>query len=336
MDSETELIKSALAEVEWSAWSSAEWPQLYDDETWDVFCVSDIHTDFPANMKWWKSLKKPQAHKSCLVLAGDIGHSMSVISETLKHATETFDEVFFVPGNHELYYFGSEGKYEPEAYAELTRLNPGTKTQHSSLAKFLAVIKLCQDLRVRTTPALLSRSLAILPLFTWYDSDFGSGSLTPQELNFDRGCRFPAFMGKTYDGHVASFFASLNDRRIRTAPTKVTTVSFSHFLPRTECFVPLHLKHVMGSHHIDTMLRKAHSNIHVCGHSHVSFDFFHDGVRYVQAPKGYPAEFFLSRLPFPQLLLRSRPPSGPGARGSDSLVVADDDDEDNDDEDANE
>ena len=77
------------------------------------------------------------------------------------------------------------------------------------------------------------------------------------------------------------------------APPTGTVVTFSHFLPRRECYRGYRaLAKVMGDPKLDAQLRAVRTAVHACGHSHMDFDATHDGVRYVQRAFGYPHERF--------------------------------------------
>lgn len=65
-----------------------------------VFCVSDIHTDYPQNMAWIHALSLSEYQHDALVLAGDVSDSLPVLEETLLALTQRFKHVFFLPGNH--------------------------------------------------------------------------------------------------------------------------------------------------------------------------------------------------------------------------------------------
>ena len=61
---------------------------------------------------------------------------------TLTIFVQRYDVVFFVPGNHELWYMGKYGAHEPAAHAEAQRRTE-TPPERSSLDKFLAIIRMC-------------------------------------------------------------------------------------------------------------------------------------------------------------------------------------------------
>ena len=68
-----------------------------------VFAVSDIHTDYPENLEWIKSLTKEEFGDDALIVAGDVSDDERTFVETFAHLSGVFRHVFFVAGNHELY-----------------------------------------------------------------------------------------------------------------------------------------------------------------------------------------------------------------------------------------
>jgi len=305
----------SLEAEQWPTASPDSWAGPLDDTAeWAVYCVSDLHVDHVANFAFveeaLKSFRKadepgsPAARKTCCVVAGDVATKFEAVSRLLELFVNAFDAVFFVPGNHELWYVGQHGSFEPEAFSEAKKRNPLDPPRRSSIDKFLALMRLCHSLGVYTTPAILSSKVAIVPLYSWYDADFAKDgcSPTPTEQAFDAGCAWPqSFLPPADDSKkargcyhepIGAFFANLNARRVSAAPKHEThVISFSHFLPRPEVYLGRHgLAKVMGSQRIDAQLRECGAKTHVCGHSHLNFDVCLGKVRYVQEALGYPHE----------------------------------------------
>lgn len=74
---------------------------------WTVYGISDIHTDISKNMDYFKrmveSRGKDALAPSAIVVAGDIATSVDVIRESLSILKTGFDQVFYIPGNHDLW-----------------------------------------------------------------------------------------------------------------------------------------------------------------------------------------------------------------------------------------
>lgn len=68
-----------------------------------VFVVSDLHTDYAENMKWVKCLSSVEYKKDVLLVAGDVAETYDKFFVTMSLLKERFQQVFFVPGNHDLW-----------------------------------------------------------------------------------------------------------------------------------------------------------------------------------------------------------------------------------------
>jgi metallophosphoesterase superfamily enzyme len=99
-----------------------------------LFAISDIHIDYKENKSWLTdTLENGHFFNDGIIVAGDITHRLEVLEEFFVLLLGKFQDVFFVPGNHELWIFESDG----------------AKT---SIEKFNLIIDLCTRLGVHTTP----------------------------------------------------------------------------------------------------------------------------------------------------------------------------------------
>jgi hypothetical protein len=237
-----------------------------------VIAISDLHTDFSANLHIIEGLSKSDYRDDVLLVAGDIADRLETISHTLAVLRERFSKVFYVPGNHELWV--------------------RAETSDDSIEKFERIIELCDGLGVHTMPARAAK-LWIVPLFSWYEAEFDSdgtgdeSSLTAwADFHF---CKWPESMGP-----VCDYFMKLNKPRIQRYDGEV--ISMSHFLPRRDLLPETDLlrfkglPQVAGCEQLETQIRELGSIAHVFGHSHINCDRVIDSVRYVQNALRYPAE----------------------------------------------
>ena len=67
-----------------------------------LFGLSDLHVDYAANLDTVKHLQRPpgEGHLA-LIIAGDVTHNRTTLRDALTALRRTFDDVFYVPGNHE-------------------------------------------------------------------------------------------------------------------------------------------------------------------------------------------------------------------------------------------
>ena len=228
-----------------------------------IFAVSDLHTDFRANREALERALLGGHGDDVLIVAGDVADAEPVLRDTLRLLASRFGEVFFVPGNHELWVRGEE---------------------RDSMRKFHAVLRICEQAGVRTAPARVG-GVWIVPLFSWYDASFdiaGEGAAEELEAWSDRYfTRWPAEVER-----VDAAFLAMNEPHVRRYGEPVIT--FSHFVPRPELLPPVRflrfkgLPLVAGSLGIEAQIRRIHPAVHVFGHTHIPADTTIDGVRYVQ------------------------------------------------------
>eukprot|EP00276_Gloeochaete_wittrockiana_P000767 CAMPEP_0184671468 /NCGR_PEP_ID=MMETSP0308-20130426/85520_1 /TAXON_ID=38269 /ORGANISM="Gloeochaete witrockiana, Strain SAG 46.84" /LENGTH=275 /DNA_ID=CAMNT_0027118607 /DNA_START=161 /DNA_END=985 /DNA_ORIENTATION=+ len=257
-----------------------------------VYVLSDVHTDHRENWKWIQELSNTEYKNDCLIVAGDLCDDLKLLEETLRTFCSKFGKVFFTPGNHELW------------------LNAKDRTLKDSVEKFHAVLLICDDVGVETTPTKVG-SLWIFPMFSWYEACFDEDP-TP-DANVDRiwsdfrNCKWPH---KLPQSHLASYFTEMNKAwipHVVADKEKSGVISFSHFLPRRELLPPKECLHfnlfkVAGSLLIEEQIRELGSVVHCFGHSHIATDVTIEGIRYIQNPVGYPEERCCMRqIPAPHL-----------------------------------
>jgi len=234
-----------------------------------ILAISDLHTDFRENWHLVEQISNSLYRNDILIVAGDIADNLEIIKRTLSVLRSRFKMVFYTPGNHELWV-----RNEP----------------YNSIEKLFRVLRLCQSLEVQTMPAKVN-NLWIVPLFSWYDSEFDSGPIDEEldgwaDFHF---CQWPEGIHQVY-----KYFIELNVPNIR--PYEGDVISFSHFLPRLELLPKKEklrfksLGKVAGCDLLENQIRKLQSIIHVFGHSHINRDCVIDGVRYIQNALSYPKE----------------------------------------------
>ncbi len=124
-----------------------------------IFAVSDLHVDYPENLAWVDRLSCFDYLADVLLVAGDISHEESLVCRVMEALRFRFREVFFVPGNHDLWLRDS--------------------THANSLDKFYGLLERCKELGIHTGPKSLEDGCPrIVPLHAWYVGPHeGAGSL---------------------------------------------------------------------------------------------------------------------------------------------------------------
>jgi predicted phosphodiesterase len=264
-----------------------------------VFALSDVHVDYQENMAWIAALSATEYRHDVLLLAGDVSDDLHKLQAVLTTLCAKFAQVFFVPGNHELWLRRQEFP--------------------DSLAKFWHMLELCATLGVQTSPAKIvggpsSQAVWVVPLFSWYvRPEEGSDSLFVPKEGEDPTLemwadnyftRWPALpQGLT----IADTFLRLNEVHLHKS-YDAPVISFSHFMPRSELIyrtlqevvtaggVPrdrhprFNFSRVAGCAGLEAQIRQLGSTIHVYGHQHRNRHRLLDGVWYISHCLGYPAE----------------------------------------------
>jgi Icc-related predicted phosphoesterase len=236
-----------------------------------IFAVSDLHTDFAENRRRLEQISSASYLRDALVVAGDIADDLRIIDWTLRKLRSRFGQVFYVPGNHELWI--RDGDYD-------------------SVEKFRQVLRLCDEIGIYTRPGRAGKTW-IVPLFSWYEADYdrqGEADASSLEGWADfYFCKWPVGMES-----VSEYFLSLNESRIKEYDDPVITLS--HFLPRRELLPDVEslsfkgLPLVAGALALDHQIRALNAVIHVFGHSHIDFDQVIEEVRYVHHVFDHPRE----------------------------------------------
>ncbi|WP_420125516.1 metallophosphoesterase family protein [Longimicrobium sp.] len=228
-----------------------------------IYAISDLHTDFRENRAALERAGLAGHRDDALIVAGDVADNEAVLRDTLEWLAGRFAEVFFVPGNHELWVRGE---------------------QRDSMEKFRSVLRVCDQAGVRTEPARVGGAW-VVPLFSWYHEEFDvRGEAVEEELEAwsDRYfCKWPPAIRR-----VDEAFLRMNEPRVHAYDAPVIT--FSHFVPRPDLVPSVHrlsfkgLALVAGSAGIEAQIRRIQPRVHVFGHTHIPSDQVIDGVRYVQ------------------------------------------------------
>ncbi len=109
--------------------------------TMKVFTVSDLHTDYAANMEWVKGLSSSLYQPDTLIVAGDVADTLHTFTITMSILKEKFQHVFFVPGNHDLWCKSSEDSHVRKNCALSHRSHrnfaPASISSHNNMIRFI-------------------------------------------------------------------------------------------------------------------------------------------------------------------------------------------------------
>jgi predicted phosphodiesterase len=263
-----------------------------------ILAISDLHVDYDRNMDWLRRLTRNADPVDTLLIAGDVSSDLRRTETALGRISQAFANVFFVPGNHDLW---------------VRPASPG-----DSLDKLDRLLALCNTLGVHTAPGIVrpvseGRAVKVVPLHSWYvRPEEGHDSLYAPKPGEDPS------LSRWADDHrirwnsqgirkrCADYFLALNEPAL-IEPCNLPVLSFSHFLPRQDLIRPTPLELQRGAHpydrspgfnfsrvagtsRLDSQIRRLGSKLHVYGHQHRNRDRTLEGVRYVSNCLGYPHE----------------------------------------------
>ena len=115
-----------------------------------IFAVSDLHTDFAENRRRLQQVSSTAYLQDAVGVAGDIADDLKIIDWTLRKLRSRFGQVLYVPGDHELWFRDGEC---------------------DSAETFRQVLRLCDEIGIYTRPGRAGNNW-VVPLFSWYDSDY--------------------------------------------------------------------------------------------------------------------------------------------------------------------
>jgi Icc-related predicted phosphoesterase len=261
-----------------------------------VYTLSDLHIDYQGNLQHLLSLKGEQYSDATIIVSGDASDNLEKLGILLSHFKKVFAEVFFVPGNHELWV--------------------RDRNHVDSVQKFNAILALCKQLNVRTQPHKLienEQAVWIVPLFSWYtkpeqakDSLFVSKPGDDQTELIWSDNRFCNWDSLPAGQMPVDYFLGLNKENVKKA-YDAPVISFSHFLPSTS--LVFHISHnpdkpingvdpmpefnftrVAGTTRLLDQIKKIGSTLHIHGHQHRNRHRTVDGIMHISHCLGYPRE----------------------------------------------
>lgn len=245
-----------------------------------IYTVSDIHIDYSENKNWLFNISESDYKEDILILAGDITDILVSITQAFELLRSRFRDVFYVPGNHDLWVHRNKIK--------------------DSLESFGIIKAIADDYGVKTGPVHYEE-FSIIPLYGWFDFSFGFPTQELYQGWYDfTACKWPEGYS---EGDVTNYFISLNEDFIENMGRYV--ISFSHFLPRIDLmprYIPASFRWiypVLGTSLLEQQIRRLGSHIHVYGHSHLNRRVMKDNILYINNAYGYPSE---TRITAKQLL----------------------------------
>lgn len=253
-----------------------------------LWAISDLHVDFAINREAIQSLA---AHPDdWLILGGDVGHREDHLRLTLSILSQRFQQLFWVPGNHDLWTL------------------PGDAAAKRGEAKYQQLVSVCREYGVLTPEDPYRRwsgdgqPCLICPLFLLYDYSFRPPHIPVQDAvqwAVESGilCADEQLLHPHPHASKADWCASrcaYTAERLRDAAAQGPLVLINHFPLRQE-FVRLHriprFSIWCGTRRTDDWHVRFPVSVVVTGHLHVRATDYRDGVRFEEVSLGYPRQW---------------------------------------------
>lgn len=252
--------------------------------------ISDIHTDinkaYPVVEELTAYARRQQAE--CILIAGDICENIYTVMETVKRLKkEAKAEVYYVPGNHDMW------------HTEQIKL--GTDEIYKLFS---------QDENCLCGKQVRVGNHIVIGDIGWYDYSFGDKEFTKED--FDRmehdgrvwQDRFYNDWTKDNIGKTRWFLERLEERfkaALQEAdgrePLSIAVVT--HMLPHKAYTVPTkerpmwkYFNAFLGSGELGALYRKYPVEYAICGHVHYRHDFTENGIQYMCRCLNYASEWW--------------------------------------------
>ncbi|CEM23230.1 unnamed protein product [Vitrella brassicaformis CCMP3155] len=217
-----------------------------------IFAISDVHTDYRANLEYVQGLSQTAYKEDAVIVAGDVSDRLATLRTTLQLFTEKFGH-----GNHDVWVTRDEVFHSPSPSRNPTHTRSSGNGSSSgsssnpkfadSAAKLQYIFTMCDEMGIVTTPKRLAwqrqwtentppapppsdrssnpseGTIWVVPLLSWYHTDFDTEPDIPnlplppveQVITDFATCRWPDGLSAA-DGSraLAEYFDQMNDRRL--------------------------------------------------------------------------------------------------------------------------
>ena len=271
-----------------------------------LYAIADLHLGFAFNREaWQKLLPHPD---DGLILAGDIGEKMEHLRAAFSLASQQFKQVFWVPGNHELYTLPGAG----EDAASGPGSNPDARTGEE---KYEACVSLAHEYGIITPEDEYvtwddgqGGQALICPIFTLYDYSFRPPEVTREkaldwamEENIqasDEALLHPS----PYPSRDAwcDVLVQKTEARLEKASrdSGLPLVIINHWPLREDLvYIPLVPRFSLwcGTKRTEDWHTRFNAKVVVTGHLHVRRTDWKDETRFEEVSLGYPRQWEAAR-----------------------------------------
>jgi 3',5'-cyclic AMP phosphodiesterase CpdA len=255
-----------------------------------LLAIGDLHVEAAENRRFVEGLR-PTHERDWLIVCGDVGEVMSDIEWALAALARRFEQVIWVPGNHELW------------------TTPADPVQLRGEARYRYLVDRCRELGIATPedpyPVWSGPGgpLVVAPLFTLYDYSFGVYVAPTKREALARAHAAGVVCSDELVLHPDPFASreqwcrervKLTEQRLETmAAGGVPSVLVGHFPLLAELTRPLYhpeFAQWCGTAATADWHTRFLARAVVYGHLHIPRSSVHDGVRFEEVSLGYPRE----------------------------------------------
>lgn len=287
-----------------------------------LYAISDIHISFKFNLE---SVQLLEPHpEDTLILAGDIGEKLEHLHTAFKLTTKLFKQVFWVPGNHELYTLpqSRDVAHENNALSPTTpsALDMPEPDNLRGELKYLECVKIANEYGVITPEDMYvtwhsddtenAVKALICPMFLLYDYSFRPPHISrEQALDWameeniratDESLLHPDPY-ETRDAWCDALIAKTQEK-LKAAlakKDKATKVVLINHWPLREDLVTIpsipRFSLWCGTKQTEDWHTKFGADVVITGHLHVRRTDWIDGVRFEEVSLGYPKQWESAR-----------------------------------------
>lgn len=285
-----------------------------------LYAISDLHISYKFNNEAIHLLK-PHPNDT-LILAGDIGEKLEHLHTTFALTTKLYKQVFWVPGNHELYSLpqASDVAHEDNALSPTSPVSAQVPQPDSARGeqKYQECVKVANEYGVLTpedeyvtwhsddeNPEAGMKAL-ICPMFLLYDYSFRPDDVSREhalEWAMEHGIKATDEFLLHPDPHATrdewcGKLLARTEERLRRAMEKKdddTKVVLINHWPLREDLVCIpsvpRFSLWCGTKKTEDWHVKYKADVVVTGHLHVRRTDWKDGVRFEEVSLGYPKQW---------------------------------------------
>ncbi|OAL32899.1 hypothetical protein AYO20_07690 [Fonsecaea nubica] len=270
-----------------------------------LYAISDLHLSYKHNREALYDLR-PHLDDS-LIICGDVGEKIEHLHEAFKITTKLFKQVFWVPGNHELYTLPGHSNrgegHEEDALDEELRGD----------FKYQECIRVANEYGVITPEDEYVKwegeggPCIICPLFTLYDYSFRPDDVSREDalewameeniVATDEALLHPdPYLSR--DLWCEDRVARAEERLEATSQRGIPLVLVNHWPLRQDTItIPLIPRFSLwcGTKKTEDWHTRFNAKVVVTGHLHVRRTDWRDGVRFEEVSLGYPKQWQVAR-----------------------------------------